>query len=505
MPFARSTAFALLVAVTLALGMPASSSGQPSRELTVAFTVDVQTLDPRMVFTTQGGSLLSHIYETLVITDADGALKPRLAERWTVVNPTTIRFHLRKGVKFHNGEPFDGDAVKYSIETRGKDSKTPQRSFFAAVDRVDVVDPHTVDLKLNAPATRVVLRNLAYYYGMIVPPKFAQQSGDRFATAVGTGPYRLVEYRPGERLVVERHPGYWGKPGATERIVFRVIAEPGTRVASLERGEVDVAYNLPIDQVARLRGSTAIRIASRPTVRMVYLGFRVDRKPLDDPRVRQALAMLVNASEINTQLLGGLGRIADGFVAPEVFGHAKPSGRPAFDVARARALLTEAGAANTTLRLGISNGRFLNDRQIGETISAYFEQAGLRVELDAPEFGAFFREISQPGSKYDAYVISWGTNTLDADFTMSALFHEKFSTYNMYRNKDVSSLIDQARAAVSEKDATTLYQRIQETLMRDLPWAPVALVPDVVGVQRGVDGLQLRADELIFFWDVGKK
>jgi peptide/nickel transport system substrate-binding protein len=235
---------------------------------------------------------------------------------------------------------------------------------------------------------------------------------------------------------------------------------------------------------------------------MVYLGFRVDRKPLDDPRVRQAMAMTVNAGEINTQLLGGLGRLADGIVAPEVFGHATATSRPAYDPGRARQLLAEAGQSNLTLRMGLSNGRFVNDRQIGEAIGAYLEQAGVRVELDAPEFGAFFREISSPTSKYDAYVISWGTNTLDADFTMSAVFHEKFSTYTMYRNKDVSALIDQARGTVDEREARTLYQRIQETLMRDLPWIPLILVPDVVGVRRSVEGLELRADELVFFWGV---
>jgi peptide/nickel transport system substrate-binding protein len=456
-----------------------------------------------VVFSTQGGSLLSHIYEPLLDTDSRGNLQPRLAERWQILSPTTIRFFLRKGVTFHNGEPFDAEAVKYSIETRrGPDAKTPQRSFFAEVDRVDIVDPHTVDVKLRSASARVVLRNLAYYYGMIVPPRFAQQSADRFVTAVGTGPYRFVEYRPGERLVVERHAGYWGKAPGVARIIFRVIPEPGTRVAALERGEIDVAYNLPIDQVARLRSNDTLRIVSRPTVRMVYLGFRVDRKPLDDPRVRQAMAMTVNAGEINTQLLGGLGRLADGIVAPEVFGHATATSRPAYDPGRARQLLAEAGQSNLTLRMGLSNGRFVNDRQIGEAIGAYLEQAGVRVELDAPEFGAFFREISSPTSKYDAYVISWGTNTLDADFTMSAVFHEKFSTYTMYRNKDVSALIDQARGTVDEREARTLYQRIQETLMRDLPWIPLILVPDVVGVRRSVEGLELRADELVFFWGV---
>ena len=405
-PLCRSliSAWTLLVALVIA----PSTFAQEPRALVVAFTVDVQTLDPRAVFTTQGGSMLGHIYEGLLATDEQGRLQPRLAERWEIPNPTTIRFHLRKNVKFHNGEAFDAEAVKYSIESRIKaDSKSPQRPFLSAIERVDIVNPTTVDVKLAVPAARVVLRNLAYYYGLIVAPRFAEQSTDRFTNAVGTGPYRFVEYRPGERLVVERNSGYWGKTPGSARITFRIIPEAGTRVAALERGEVDIAYNLPIDQVARLRSSDAVRIMSRPTVREVYLGFRTDRKPLDDVRVRQALAMLVNSAELNQQLLGGMGRIADGFVAPEVFGYAKPANRPAYNPTRARELLAEAGQSSFTIRLGLSNGRFASDRQIGETIGAYLEQAGVRVELDAPEFGTFFREIAQPTSKYDAYVLSW--------------------------------------------------------------------------------------------------
>ncbi len=497
----------VLLAVLVCAPMAAAPAvAQEPPGLVVAFTVDVQTLDPRAVFTTQGGSMLGHIYEGLVGTDELGRLQPRLAERWEILNPTTIRFHLRKNVKFHNGEAFDAEAVKYSIESRIRpDSRSPQRPFLSAIERVDILNPTTVDVKLTVPAARVVVRNLAYYYGLIVAPRFAQQNADRFTSAVGTGPYRFVEYRPGERLVVERNAAYWGKAPASARITFRIVPEAGTRVAALERGEVDISYNLPIDQVARLRAVEALRVMSRPTVREVYLGFRTDRKPLDDVRVRHALAMLVNPAELNTQLLGGMGRVAEGFVAPEVFGYAKAANRPGYDPARAKELLAQAGQSSFTLRMGISNGRFAADRQIGEAIAAYIEQAGIRVELDAPEFGTFFREIAQPTSKYDAYVLSWATNSLDADFTMTPVFHEKFSQFTMYKNKPVSELIERARATPNEKEALPLYQQIQDQLMREVPWVPLLLVPDVVGARREVEGLQLRADEQLFFSGVGKK
>jgi peptide/nickel transport system substrate-binding protein len=498
--------FGIAIALILVVGgIGIAAQGQEARALVVGFTVDIQTLDPRLVFNTQGISMMNHIYEPLVTYDARGNLQPKLAESWETPDATTIRFHLRRGVKFHNGEPFDASAVKYTLESiTNPDSRSPQRAFLAAVDHVNVVDQYTADVKLKGPAARNVLRTLTYW-GLIMPPRFSQQSGERFSNAIGTGPYRFVEYRPGERLVVERNPNYWGKPGGMSRIVFRVIPESGTRVAALEHGEIDIAYNFPIDQINRFRGHPSMLVFSRPTVRLAYVAFRVDRKPLDDIRVRQALAMAINRAEISNQLLGGRGRVADSVLPPEVFGYAKAGEIPAYDPGRARELLAQAGQANFRLRFGTSNGRFQNDRQIGEAIAAYFQSVGIRVELDAPEFGAFSSETFRADSKYDAYLISWATNSLEADFTMTPNFHERFSSRTMYKNSEVTQLIDRARGTVDDKSAQDLYRRIQEIVIRDLPWVPVVFVPDVVGMSKQLQGVQLRPDELIFFWSVTKR
>lgn len=503
------SAFALSIALSTGVFAPSVGSvaqGQAVQELVVGFTVDVQTLDPRFVFNTQGGSLLGHIYESLVVTDEKGALQPKLAERWELRDPLTIRFYLRRGIRFHNGEPFDAEAVKYSFESGVGNPRSQQRLFLPAFDRVDVVDPYTVDMKLKSPAARSTLRTLAYYYGLVVPPKFARASGDSFPRAVGTGPYRMVEYRPGDRLTVERNPQYWGRLPGISRIVFRVVADPGTRIASLERGEIDIAYNFPVDQIDRFRGSTSVFILSRPTVRIAYLGFKVNRKPFDDPRVRRALAMSINSVEINNSLLGGRGRVSRTFVSPEVFGYASDvSPPPAFDPAGVRRLLTEAGQGSLRFRYGVSNGRFVGDRQIGEAIAGYFEQVGVHAELEAPEFGTFGREVRKPDGRYDVYMIGYGTNTLDADFMFTDVFHQSFAQHNQYKSLEASALIEKARATTDEKEALELYKRVQEVLMRDLPWVPIVIVPDIIGVSRRLQNVRLRADELIFFWDVTKR
>jgi len=483
---------------------PAWAASNAQQDLVVAFTVDIQSLDGRLVFSTDGVSMTNHIYEPLVTFDVKGNLQPKLAERWTITDPRTIRFSLRRNVKFHNGEPLDAQAVKYTLESIvAPGSPSPQRSFLELIDHVDVVDPLTADVKLKSPGARSIVRTLTYW-GRIMPPRFSADSGAHFSQAIGTGPYKMVEYHPGERLVVERNPQYWGPSPQAPRIVFRVIPEPATRVAALERGEIDIAMSYPIDQIPRLRRNTSLTFEAKPTVRVAVVGFKVDRAPLNDVRVRRALAMVIDRTQINQQLLGGFGRVANDVLTSEVFGYSSAVRPPAYDPAQGRRLLASAGHESFRMQFGTSNARFISDRAIGETVAAYFGEAGVQVALDAPEFGTFIREVFKSDSKYDAYLLSWATNTLDADFGLTTPFHQRLSTVTNYKNPEVSQLLDDARATVDDKQAISLYQKVQEILLSDLPWIPIVQVPVVIGMSRRIRGLQLRPDELIFFWDVAK-
>jgi len=491
-----------IVALLLASGGPILGgrivSAQTGDTLTVGFTADLESLDPRFLFNTQSISVMMNVYEPLVTYDAQGHLKPDLAESYEILTPTTIRFHLRSGVKFSNGEPFDAAAVKYTIESiTGPGARSPQRAFLAAVDHVNVVNPLTADLVLKQPAARSTLRTLTYW-GEIMPPKFSEQMGDKFTAAAGTGPFRLVEWRPGERVVLEARPDYWGQKPSLRRLVFRIIPEAGTRTAALESGDIAFAYNFPIDQIRRIGSNPNITVLSRPTVRLVYVAFRVDRTPLGDPRVRRAIALGIDRDAINRTLLDYRGRIANTVIAPAVFGYDKDLKLLPYNPGEARRLLTEAGIhAGTPLSFGSVNGRVVQDLQVGQVVAAYLQALGFTVKFDAPEFGTFSRETFKADSKYDLYLISWSTNSLEADFTMTPNFHESYSTRTMYRNHEVSQLIDEARATVDDAKASQLYAQIQERVMQDLPWVPLYYNPDVVAMSKRIRNFSLRPDELI--------
>lgn len=471
------------------------------KEMVVAYGNDPLSVDPRIVYTTTGESLIQHVYETLVGQDAKGGLVPKLAVSWRQVDPTTLEFKLRRGVKFHNGEPLTGASVKYTLESMvAPDTKSPKRAFLAEIDHVKVVDDHTVHLITKRP-TRALLRTLTYY-GAIMPAKVSQELGDKMgSTAHGTGPYRLVEYVPGQRFVIEANPDYWGPKPKITKITYRLVPEDSTRVAMLESGQAVMVNNLPVDMIKRIEGARELRVDSAVTARTVYLGIKTTRGPLKDPRVRQALNYAVNKQEIIDTILGGRGQVANSPIAPLVQFYDSSIKAYPYDPARARQLLKEAGVATgTSLKIGVPTGRYLMDRQIGEAVVGYLQAVGFNVQLETPEWGNYYGEVLKADGRFDVFMLGWGTTTLDPDFLLTPNFHSQFSKSTLYNNPTIDKLLDEARQTFDDGKARELYQRIQKILVEDAPFVYLHYQPDIIGVSKRLTNIQRRAgNELHFF------
>lgn len=228
-PWATIAASVLLLVILLTFfAWSVLSAPAWAQEMVVAFGNDPFSCDPRMVFTAPGESLIQHVYETLVGQDENGNIVPKLALSWCQVSPTVLEFKLRPNVKFHNGELFTGESVKYTLESMvAPDTKSPKRAFLAEIDHVKIVDNLTVQLVTKRP-TRALLRTLTYY-GAIMPAKASRELGDKMAsTAYGTGPYRVVEYVPGQRFVIQAADAYWGSAPKIKKITYRIVPEDGT-------------------------------------------------------------------------------------------------------------------------------------------------------------------------------------------------------------------------------------------------------------------------------------
>jgi peptide/nickel transport system substrate-binding protein len=276
------------------------------KDLNVALSIDPGSMDPRIVWNMPGMSLLGHIHDHLLFVDEKGTLIPQLATSWEWKTPTTLRFNLRKGVKFHNGEPFNAESVKYTLDSSmAPDSKSPHKSFLGSVESVQIVDQYTVDIKTKAPA-RPLLRNLTY--SQMMAPKGTPALGKDIATkAIGTGPFKLVEYVPGQRVVMERFDEHWGPKAASRRLVFRIIPEDGTRLAALQAGEVAFVNNVPFDQIRRLDSDPSTKVLVDPGDRIVFLALRSDREPFSKREARLAMNHAIDREAIVKHILGGRG------------------------------------------------------------------------------------------------------------------------------------------------------------------------------------------------------
>ncbi|NIN68350.1 MAG: hypothetical protein GTO63_27315, partial [Anaerolineae bacterium] len=270
----------------------------------------------------------SLIYDPLVRMGADGNPVPSSAISWEAIDPTTWQLRLREGVKFHNGEEFDADVVKFSLDwylNPDPDVRIVYSRNLRAIKEVQIVDKYTVNIITNEPSATLA-GNLVWAW--MRPPKYSAEVGaEGFAQApIGTGPFKLVEFKPDERVILERNEDYWAGAPLLETVEFVEMSEQATRMAALEAGEIDVAEDMPVDQVQRLQDAgLEIETVAQSAVQTILLVNQKQREEypfLSDQRVRQALNYAVNKEELVDALMGGLGRPAMGqFVGPDGFGY----------------------------------------------------------------------------------------------------------------------------------------------------------------------------------------
>ena len=345
--------FLVLAALLAACGgiAPTPATG-PSGKLVVDQTVDAQSMDPYFVNQVAGESVMKMVFDHLIERDFDGKLVPGLAESWKIVDDKTIEFKLRSGVTFHNGEPFDANAVKFSMERMlNADLKSAFRGNFKAVQSVKVVDAQTVQLLLNA-TDAAVLDNLSAQLA-IVPPKYVQQVGDaEFARKpIGTGPFKFVEWVKDDHITLEANPNYWagsfkGKP-LVQTVVFRPVPEVATRIADLKAGTADIIVEPPPDQVQGLKDAGySIVNKDAPAENFIFFVSDAPNTPLADKRVRQALQYGVDIDSIIKNVLGGYGQRIASPIGPLTLGYDANVKPYPYDLAKAKSLLAEAGFAN---------------------------------------------------------------------------------------------------------------------------------------------------------------
>lgn len=479
-----------LVGIVLAVGGIAAAQS----ELVIVRPTDPVALDPHLETTAPGSWVYSNILETLITVSPDMEIEPRLATAWEFIDPTRLRFTLREDVTFHDGTPFNADAVKFTWD-RAFNADAPGRwaSLAGPFEAVEVVDEYTVDIVTTA-AYGPLLYTMTMPFTGIVSPTAVAELGDQFSRApVGTGPFRFVEWRANDRVVIEANDDYWRGRPELDRVVFRTVPEEGSRMLSLQTGEADMVLLPSPTDIEALRNNPDFKVEAATGVGVFYLGFNLTEAPTDNVLVRRALHHAIDRELLVEAVLEGGGVLATSVIAPPVFGYADQNLDELYpyDPERSIALLEEAGytrgsdgifvdadGQQLVLRVLPSNGRTLKDLDIAEVIQEFLRQVGVLAELDVYEWATTFEIMRGAELPYNAFTFTWFTTTADADYTMFSNFHSEETppqSWNRWRyaNDEVDALLEEARASLDESVRADAYAQIQEILAQDVASVPI--------------------------------
>ena len=485
---APSESAAPLAEPTLAK-VPASEIPAQPTELRVGLSLDVESMDPFFVNQAAGWSVVHALFDHLVERDFEGNIVPGLALSWTIVGTATLEFELGRDVRFHNGEPFTAESVKFSVERMLAEEEAPNQGKFTAIDSVEIVGDYRVRLHLNRP-DGTLLDSLTSRLAMLPPAHFEEVGAEGFAKApVGTGPFRFVEWIPDDHVTLAANADYWegsykGRP-EVDIVVFRPIPEAATRVAELQAGGVHLIQDVLPDQMDDLEAA-GLRVVPDEAFQLQYVFFTADDEsaPTYDVRVRQALNYAVDVEAIIENLLAGLGTQIASPIGPGYLGF-NPDVKPyPYDPEKAKALLAEAGYADgfeTTL-----DSTTAEHSDVIDAVAGYLSEVGVDVEIQEYELGRF-NQNWMDRTQSMLWAARWG-NTPDPQSI--ELFASCNGWITRYCNKEVTALLEAARDTLDQEERAGHYAAASQ-LMHDDPLAIyLNTSTQIYGLRAGVENFR---------------
>jgi ABC-type transport system substrate-binding protein len=491
-----------LVGLLVAWGLAAARSAGAQAPvaggtLTFAAGADPDSLDPQNTQSNPGEQVNRMMYDNLVRFNTKMQIEPALAESWTQsADGLTWTFKLRKGVRFHDGTPFDAKAVKYFFDRVLGDEKPFKASLYTPfVQGAQVVDDNTVRVTLKQPFAAFLFR-LAHSAGGIVSPAAHQKWGKDLALhPAGTGPFKFVEWVKGDRVVVERNDAYWGGRPLLDRVAVKTVKEDSARVLMLQSGDADLILNIPPEDIPRLRKDTRFGVESIATARALYIMINVKKNPFDDVRVRQALNHAVNREAIVTSLFQGNAEAISGIVAPLQNGFAKLPGY-AFDPKKAKELLAQAGVPALKVKLWSPKGRYVKDFELAQAVQQDLAAVGVEAALSTMEWGAYLSATKTGPEQTDRelFLLGWSPSTGEAQWGIFPLLHSsqlapKGDNRGFFASKALDDAIDKATTATSEQVRLGALREAQQIIIKDAP-AVFLISPNmIVGASKKVHGV----------------
>ncbi len=464
---------ALIVAATMMMVQAATAA--PKGTLRVALTSDPNSLDLCYGADRNASNAGWRLYNSLVVVNDEGMIEPALAESWEVTDGGKVyTMTLRKGVTFHNGEAFSADSVIFSWN-RGKGKDVTWRKKWDIVKEIEKVDDFTIRLKLDAPYP-LLLRQVSYFWN-IVPEGYLKEVGeDGFVKhPVGTGPFRFVEWKKGDRLVYEANPDYWEKDKPkVAKVVFRPIAESATRMAAIKTGEMDIVSRLTAEEAAMLKGVSSVKVVEYPVDRVFYITFNnlTSGKglPTENPLVRQAMNYAVDIDAIVDALFNGHGRPTNGFFVPSNLGYnadVKPFG---YDPEKAKALLKEAGYPDGfSIEMAAPTGAYSQFEQVCEAIQGYLSEVGIDMKLSLMESGKYW-DLEAKKELPPMFGDSWSCREGEPLERLEGTLGGWKQSYSSWHDPKIDEMLTKVAVIPDEKQRAAIYTDLQKYMFDNPPF-----------------------------------
>ena len=508
----RAARHAWTLALAAVIGLAAHDVAAQPKPVVVVQSGEAATLDWHMHCDKNAHEPDRQIFDTLLRRNIKTLqLEGNLAESWKLLNDTTWQFKLRRNVKFHNGEPFDAAAVKFSIERMlNPQQAAPGRTSIATIDRVDVVDPLTVNVITKTPFPLLPVRMSPGHCGTvgIVPPKYLAQVGDAgFAVKpVGTGPYKFVEWVKDDRLVLEAYKDYHRGPAAIDRLVFRPIPELTTRVAALLSGQADLVSDVPPDQVGKVKSSGVAR-AEVSTLGGFIIMLKITNYlmpgPWQDARVRKAINYAIDMDTIIKTVLEGYGQVLGVPLEKEAFGFNPNIKWYGYDPDRAKALLQEAGyGGGFEMTMHVPNRRYMNDIEVVQAMAQMLGKVGIKVKVEVGEQSVYTTKWRQK-QLLPVYMTAWGgAGIFDGDLLVNSL-HSK-SALSIYKNEALDKILEDAQGSNDPEKRKALYWKAQAMIYEDAPIIKAYQQAHIFGISNRLDWTPW-IDNMLFLYDAKLK
>ncbi len=496
--YVARAAISAITAILFAATPFAAAQNKP-RDINIGLQAAITSMDPHFHNLSPNNSMMLHVFDPLIKRDENQKLAPGLATSWKALDDLTWEFKLRKNVRFHDGSPFTAEDVAFTLKRAPDVPNSPSSfaTFVKPITEVKIVDPHTIIFKTATPHV-LLPSDLAsvLIISKLHGEKATTEDYNSGKVAIGTGPYKFVEYVPNQRVVVKANYGYWGGEEPWDKVTFKILTSPSGRVAALLSKGVEFIETVPTADIAKLSQDKNYSLVDKVSNRVIYVhlnqstdksppfvtgkdGKPLDKNPFRDARVRKALSMAINRDAIVDRVMEKKA-VAAAQLLPDFFYGTSKKLKPAkFDPEGARKLLAEAGYPNGfAMTLHGPNNRYINDASVVQALAQFYSRIGIDTKVETLPANVYFTRATK--LEFGYMVLGWGTESGEQGSAMRSLLATHDPAKGMgvnnrgrYSNPAFDKVLTDALVTMDDKKREAMIQQAAEIVMGDTGLIPL--------------------------------